>query len=119
MLGNVFAKWLYDQIFGPKPPIKNDGQGGGILQAPGDVPKDGGGTMQSGDGATGGTMQSADKQTGCRPPFMKGVPPTPNPDWFVFTGVELALIVLMIVGILAVLFGNPETDISIAEVAAA
>lgn len=108
MLGNIFAAWLYEQVFGKghTPTMQSGGSTSG-------------GSTQAGGGATGSTLPATGK-SGCRPPLMTVT--GPNPDWFVFTGVELALIVLMLIGILAVLFGNKETDetvLKVAEVAAA
>lgn len=70
----------------------------------------GGGVSVNQDGSGGGLLGQTVTR-GCRPPIT-------SPEFFAFLGVEIALIALMLIGILAVLFGNPETDVKVAKVAA-
>jgi len=94
----------FDWLFGPHPPIfgesGSDGSGGSTVAGGSNPPPVTG-------GGSGG---------GCAPAF---TPLGDNSAWFVYHGIEVGLVVLMLIGILAILFGNSETDVSIAEVAAA
>lgn len=104
---------LYMTQQGQIPPWKVDP---GDIIPEGTDPNAGGNPDGAQDGNLDGSIGIGGKLPpgSCKPTFS---PLGDNSAWFVFRGVEAALIVLMLVGILAILFGNQEANSKMAQVA--
>jgi hypothetical protein len=91
-----------------------------MMQDPGQIPPVNpfdpeGGMSVNPDGSSGGGLFGKTVTRGCRPSFSVA---GDNSAWVSFVGIEAALILLMLIGILAVLFGNKERNEQAAQIVA-